>query len=343
MALVQISDVYVPEVYASYMNQDGPEKTALFEAGVAIRNPLIDQLFSNGGRVAELPFWNDLDASDEPNYSTDATGDTATPAKIDTHTQVARIANINQAYSAADLASELAGSDPMVRIRQRFSRYWERNLQRRIIASLEGVIADNVDNDSGDMVNDISAATNGAVGSSTKFSRTAFTSAAFTSGDHFDNYTAVAVHSVVYNTMVDNDDIDFIPDSEGRLTIPTFMGRRVIVDDGLPFTAAGGADASDSAPLYTSFLFAEGLIGYGEGPVRTPVEIEREALQGNGGGVETLVERKSWCIHPFGTAFESATLTNNQATLAQLRLAANWDRVVPDRKSLPFAALITNG
>jgi len=343
MALVQISDVYVPEVYASYMNQDGPEKTALFQAGVAVRNPVMDQLFSNGGRVAEIPFWNDLDASDEPNYSTDATGDTATPAKIGTHTQIARLASINQAYSSADLASELAGSDPMTRIRNRFSRYWERNLQRRVIASLEGVIADNVANDSSDMVNDISGATNADVSASTKFSRAAFTTAAFTSGDHFDNYTAVAVHSTVYKTMVDNDDIDFIPDSEGNLTIPSFMGRRVIVDDGLPFTAAGGTASSDTAPEYTSFLFAESLIGYGEGPVRTPVEIEREALQGNGGGVETIVERKAWAIHPFGTAFQSATLTNNQATLAQLRLAANWDRVVPDRKSVPFAALVTNG
>jgi len=343
MALVQISDVYVPEVYSSYLNQDGPEKTALFEAGVAFRNPTIDQLFNNGGRVAELPFWNDLDGSSEPNYSTDATGDTATPEKIGTHTQIARLASVNQAYSSADLAAELAGSDPMMRIRSRFSRYWDRAFQRRTIASLEGVIADNVANDSGDMVNDISGATNADVGASTKFSRTAFTTAAFTSGDHFDNYTAIAVHSTVYKTMVDNDDIDFIPDSEGRLTIPTFMGRRVIVDDGLPFTAAGGASASDTAPEYTSFLFAEGLVGYGEGSVRTPVEVEREALQGNGGGVETIVERNAWVIHPFGTAFQSATLTNNQATLAQLRLAANWDRVVPDRKSIPFAALITNG
>jgi len=343
MALTQISDVFVPDVYLSYMNQDGPEKTALFESGVAVVNPALTGAFGDGGRLATLPFWNDLDASDEPNYGTDSTGDVATPAKITTHEQIGRMASLNQGYSSADLAAELAGSDPMQRVRQRFSRYWERNLQRRIIASLEGVIADNVANDSGDMVNDISGATNNDVSASTKFSRSAFTTAAFTSGDHFDNYTAVAVHSTVYKTMVDNDDIDFIPDSEGRLTIPTFMGRRVIVDDGLPFTAAGGTASSDTAPEYTSFLFAEGLIGYGERDAKVPVELDREPAQGNGAGVETLWERKNWVIHPFGTAFQSATLTNGNATLAQLRLAANWDRVISDRKSIPFAALVTNG
>jgi len=343
MALVQISDVFVPEVYTSYLNQDGPEKTALFEAGVAVRNPALSAAFGDGGRIATLPFWNDLDASDEPNYGTDSTTDVATPAKLDTNEQVGRMASLNQGYSAADLASELAGSDAMTRIRGRFSRYWERNLQRRIIASLEGVIADNVANDSSDMVNDISGATNGDVAASTKFSRDAFTTAAFTSGDHFDNYTAIAVHSTVYKTMVDNDDIDFIPDSEGRLTIPTFMGRRVIVDDGLPFTAAGGASDSDTAPFYTSFLFAEGLIGYDERAARVPAEVHREPAQGNGAGVEVLWERKNWVIHPFGTAFQSNTLTKGNATLAQLRLAANWDRVVSDRKSIPFAAMVTNG
>ena len=342
MALTQISDVFVPEVYTSYLLDDGPEKTALFEAGVAVVNPALVAAFGDGGRIATVPFWNDLDATDEPNYGTDDPADVATPAKVDTHEQVARMASLNQGYSSADLAAELAGSDPMLRIRNRFARYWERQLQRRIIASLEGVIADNVANDGGDMVNNIAAATNTDVGPTTRFSRAAFTKAAFTSGDHFDNYTAIAVHSMVYKTMVDNDDIEFIPDSQGGFTA-TFMGRRVIVDDGLPFTPAAGTGPTDAAPRYTSFLFANGLIGYGARTPRTPVEVDRNPEKGNGAGIETIWERKSWVIHPFGTAFLSATLTKGNATLAQLRLAANWDRVVNDRKNIPFAALITNG
>lgn len=342
MALTQISDVFVPEVYSSYSAVDGPEKTSFFQSGVATRNPVLGQLFSNGGRIAELPFWKDLDASDEPNYGTDATADVAVPAKVTTGTQIARLAPLNQGYSSADLAAELAGADPMQQVRNRFGTYWMRQWQRRTICSLEGVIADNVANDSGDMVNDISGATNADVAATTLFSREAFTTAAFTSGDNFNDYTAIAVHSVVYKRMIDNDDIAFIPDSNGSLTIPTFMGRTVIVDDGMPFTAAAGALGTDAAAKYTSFLFGSGLIGFDEGQPKTPVELDREAAQGNGAGVETLWERKSWVIHPFGTQFLSATLTNGSATWAQLRLAANWDRVV-ERKNVPFAALITNG
>jgi hypothetical protein len=342
MANTLISDVIVPEIYADYAAVDGPEKTAFFDAGIAIRNPLLDSMATDGGRILSVPFWKDLDATAEPNYSTDATTDVAVPQKVVAGEQLARMAFLNQGYSSADLSAELAGSDPMQRVRNRFGTYWQRQWQRRTIACLEGLLADNVANDSGDMVNDIAGATNADVTSSTLFSRAAFTGAAFTSGDHFDDYQAIAVHSVVYKRMVDNDDIEFIPDSNGQLTIATFMGRRVIVDDGLPFTPAAGAGAGDAAATYTSILFASAAIGYGEGTPRTPVEIEREAAQGNGGGVETLWERKQWLIHPFGFQFTSTTVTGQSPSWANLRLAANWDRVV-ERKNVPLSFLVTNG
>ena len=342
MALTRLSDVFTPEVYASYSSVDFPERTRFFESGVAFSDPALAGFFAEGGRIAELPFWNDIDPTNEPNYGTDDPEDIATPEKIDSGTQIARMASLNHALSAANLARELAGSDPLQHVRNRFGTYWMRQWQRRAIATMQGVIADNVQNDDSDMVNDISGATNDDVGSGTLFSREAFTTAAFTSGDHFDDYTAIAVHSVVYKRMVDNDDIQFIPDSEGRLTIPTFMGRTVIVDDGMPFTPAAGTGASDAAAKYTSFLFATGLIAYAERTSFTPFAVEEIEAQGNGAGVETLWERKSWVIHPFGFQFLSQTLTDGNATLANLRAHANWDRVVA-RKNVPFAALITNG
>ena len=328
MANTLITDVIIPEIYADYAAVDGPEKTAFFDAGVAVQNPLLNAEASGGGRIVHVPFWRDLDASVEPNYSNDNPANVAAPQKVVAGEQLARKAFLNQGYSSADLAAELAGSDPMQRVRNRFGTYWRRQWQRRVIACLQGVLADNIANDSGDMVLSVAAATNAGVGANTVFTRANFTGAAFTSGDHFDDYQAIAVHSVVYKRMVDNDDVEFIPDSQGQLTIPTFMGRRIIVDDGLPFTPAAGSGAGDAAAQYTSILFATGAIGYGEGTARTPVEIEREAAQGNGGGVETIWERKQWLIHPFGFRFTSTTVTGETPNLANLRLAANWDRVV---------------
>ena len=288
MSNTLISDVIVPEIYASYEAVDGPEKTAFFDSGIAFRSAMFDAEASSGGRIVHLPFWKDLDASTEPNYSTDATTDVAVPQKVVADEQLARVSYINEGWSSANLTADLAGSDPMQRVRNRTGTFWRRQWQRRLIKTTNGILADNVANDSSDMVNDISGATNADISSATVFSRAAFTGAAFTSGDHFDDYVAIAVHSVVYKRMVDNDDIDFIPDSEGRLTIATFMGRRVIVDDGMDYTAAGGAGSTDSAPLYTSILFGQQAIAYGDGSVKRPIGLQEEEDQGNGAGVETL-------------------------------------------------------
>jgi hypothetical protein len=337
MAVTRLSDVIEPEVYASYDAVDSPERTAFFDAGVAVRNGALDAKASSGGTILDIPFWNDLDASIEPNYSTDNPADVATPNKIDADLMIARVGYLNQGYSAADLVSEIAGSNPMQRIRNRFGTYWMRQWQRRTLAMFAGIVADNVANDAGDMVEDISIADGDAATDANLFSRSAFVNAAFTLGDRFQDTTAIAVHSMVLKRMIDNDEVEYLPDSKGQLTIPSFMGRRIIVDDGMPVVAGG-----TSGFVYTSILFAPGAIGYGDGNPLVPVEVEREASQGNGGGVETLWERKTWIIHPFGYQFKSVSVTGQTPTWTNLKNAANWDRVV-DRKLLPFAFLKSNG
>lgn len=338
MATTQISDVIVPEIYEDYTAVNGPEKTAFAQSGIAVENEALKGLANSGGRIIELPFWNDLDASVEPNYSTDNPADVATPEKVTAGEMVARKAFVNHGLSSADLAGELAGSSPMQQVRNRFGVYWQRQFQRRLIASMNGFLACNVAENDSDMINDIAADENTGVSETTLFSRKAFTGAAFTSGDHFDDYAAIAVHSMVYKKMVDNEDIEYIKDSEGNMMIPTFLGRRVIVDDGMPYTPGQGSNA----PKYTSILFGPGAIGYGTGKPKKPVALVRDENKGNGGGIETLWERNIWIIHPFGSKFTSDSVAAESATLAELGTAENWKRVV-ERKNIPLAFLITNG
>jgi len=234
------------------------------------------------------------------------------------------------------------GPKAMEYIRSRVDNYWTHQAQKRLIASLQAVLADNVAADGGDMVYDVAGATNNDVTANTVFTRQNFTAAAFTMGDAVEGIVAIAVHSVVFKRMVDNDDIDFIPDSMGKLTIPTYLGRRVFYSDKMPSTAAAGAGGGDAAAEYTSVMFGAGAFGFGDGAVLTPVEIERDASLGNGGGVETLWTRKNWIIHPFGYKNTSTPASVGGNTLAELRLAATWSRVVT-RKSVPIAFLVTNG
>jgi len=340
MATTRLSDIIDVTVFQDLPAVDGPEKTAFFQSGVVTRNGLLDAIASQPGKLAELPFWKDLDATSAPNLSNDDPTSLAAADKIVQGEQATYKAFLNKGWSASDLASELAlGPKALDRIRQRVDVYWARQWQRRLIQTANGVLARNVASESSDMV--YNAALNTATTASV-FTRSNFTSAAFTLGDAYNELSAIAVHSVVYKRMVDNDDIDFIPDSQGQMTIPTFLGHRVIVDDGLPVDLNGSNDTK-----YTSIIFGAGAFGYGEGSPEVPVAVQREEDQGNGGGVETLWTRKTWVLHPFGYkqktsgAGSTAVPAGNSFSTAELALAASWERVV-ERKNVPISFLITN-
>lgn len=336
MATVQLADIIDVTVFRDLPAVNSPEKTAFFESGVITRNGLLDEIANAAGKTAELPFWKDLDGSVEVNYSNDNPADIATPQKVVQGEQIARKAFVNQGWSATDLASELAmGPRAMEHIRSRTDAYFTRQWQRRLIATCNGVLADNVAANSSDMVVKVAAEATGSVTASTLFNRDAFTEAAFTMGDAKDGLRAMAVHSAILKQMVKNDDIVYIPDSMGALTIPTYMGLRVIVDDGMPVRAG-----TTSGFVYTSVLFGEGAFGYGVGSPIVPVEVEREAAQGEGGGLETLWVRNTWLLHPFGYQ-QTGTPAGVSFTNAELAAATSWSRVI-ERKNVPIAFLQTN-
>lgn len=342
MATVRLSDIIDVTVFQDLPAVNSPEKTAFYESGIVTSSPLLNGLATAAGKTAELPFWKDIDQTVAPNLSNDNPASVATPDKIVQGEQISRKAFLNKGLSESDLASELVlGPKAMDQIRARIDTYWTRQWQRRLLASVNGVLADNVANDGGDMVFDIAGATNADVTASTIFTRQNFTSAAFTMGDAVDGIQAIAVHSVVYKRMIDNDDIDFIKDSAGNMTVPTFLGKRVIVDDSMTYTPAAGSAGVDAAARYTSVLFGQGAFGFGNGQPKVPVEVERQATQGNGGGIETLWTRKTWICHPFGFQ-NTSTPAAESFSLAELATAAVWDRVV-DRKNIPLAFLVTNG
>lgn len=336
MATTQLADIIDVTVFQDLPPVSSPEKTAFFESGVVVRNGLLDMLATSPGKIAELPFWKDLDGSVEVNYSSDDPTSSATPQKVVQGEQISRKAFVNQGWQVADLASELAmGPKAMDHIRSRTDKYFMRQWQRRLIAATNGILADNVANDGGDMVINVASETIAGQSAATKFNRDAFTDAVYTMGDMGTELSAIGVHSHIMSQMVKNDDIVYIPDSEGRLTIPTYMGLRVIVDDGMA-VRAGTTDGF----VYTSVLYGTGAFGYGVGVADVPVEVEREAAQGDGGGIETLWRRNTWILHPFGFQ-QTGTPAGDSFTLAELALATSWDRVI-ERKNIPLAFLQTN-
>lgn len=346
MATIRLSDAVVPEVYQSYSYLNSPEKTEFFRAGLIASNPLMNAIARAGGKNSILPFWGDIDATIEPNYSNDDPADLATPNKIVSGQMNARKSFLNQGFPSMDLVAELTGTDPMQHIRNRFGTYWMRQWQRRLIASVQGIYADNVANDAGDMVVNIGAET----GNAAIFNGEAVIRASGTMGDAAGEFRAIAVHSRIRDRMLIANEIVYVKPSENELAIPFYKGLRVIVDDSMPIVSGTGLNA-----LYLSVLFGTGAFGYGtvdgsafalgEGIPEVPVEVDRTPAAGNGGGMETIWERKTVILHPQGFSWddregEAEALVEFSPTLADLRVAAHWNRVVP-RKNAPFAFLVS--
>ena len=346
MAVTKIADVVVPEIYTPYKQLVTEQKSALIQSGVVARDASIDTLLNGGGLTFNTPSWKDLD-NDEENTSTDNEASFSVPKKIGTVTEISVRLNRNQSWSAMDLAADLAGSKPMTAIGNRVGYYWTRRLQAMFIATMQGVFADNAaaptagEHVQNDLTNNISGAAYSA--GVTDFSAEAFIDTAVTMGDSAEALGMCFMHSIVYARAQKNNLIDFIPDANGVVNIPTFLGRRVVVDDGLPNPAGSGA-AQTAAGIYHTWLFGGGAVRYGVGTPETPFETDRLPSAGDGGGQEVMYDRVQWCLHPVGHAYVGTPPNGgptNAATANNLASATSWRRVFTERKQIKIARLIT--
>lgn len=334
----RLSDVqFDPDVYASYVQEDRPDRNAYVASGVAVSNALLNQRAAGEGTITTIPFWKDLDISNE-NISSDDPNVSATPEKITTGKMVARTIHINNAWQTANLVSDYLGSqDPMRQIQSRTSEYWNNRFEARIQAMTLGIFNNNVANNGSDMVVDISQEEGSTATAANKWSFDAFVDTVGTMGESADNLALLAVHPEVMKTMRKEQNIEFIQDSATGLMIPTYNGIRVVEDKKMP-VIAGTTDGF----RYVSVMYNTGVFGYGDAPAKRPVAVEYDELAGNGADIETLVERKQWLIHPEGHEWTEAAVAGDSPTVAECSNAANWTRTF-ERENVNMAFLVTNG
>ena len=341
MTVTRISDVVVPEEFTAYIVQNSMAANALVQSGVMVPNGVINSQLNAGADSFSVPNWFDL-GDDEADVVSDDPDVESTPRKLSTGKQVVRKSFLYNSWSAMNLASELAGSDAIARIQSRAADYWSRHTQKRLIASLRGILADNEANKAGDMILDISGAKNADVTDATRFSAASLIDATATLGDALGQITAVAMHSDTYRRALKSDLIQTVTSSNGT-PFKTYRGLAVVVDDGLPYTAAAGAGGTDAAAKYITVLFGAGAVGYGltAPTIAAGTEIENKPGAGNGGGQQILHSRVNLAVHPAGFTWKDGTLAGASPSLAELAAAAHWGRVF-ERKAIRLAFLRHN-
>ena len=319
MAFTSVSDIVFNTEFLQYYIQRTMEVSRFIRSGIAVKDEEINrrcQAAGFGGKTVNMPFWNDLDGDDEV-----LTESPVTVGNLSSGQDVSVILRRVKAWGMNDLAVDLSGDDPMRQLADLLVAYWDRRNQKALFSLLKGVFADNVANDSSDLVLDISGTASPAL---SKFTLLA---AAQLLGDAKDRLTAVAMHSAAETVLSSLEATSLYRASETPGQLAKYNGRNIIVDDGCGYDADTG-----KAEIY---LFGEGAVAYNPVPERVPFEAQREATNNR----DVIVTRDEKILHVRGIKWKGASVAGPSPSNAELANAANWDRVY-EKKSIRCVKLI---
>jgi hypothetical protein len=324
----RVADIIEPSIWLPYMIEKTKEKSLLVQSGILEQTPQFDELATGGGHTVNMPFFSDLTGDDE--VESDLTP--LTPGKIQARQDMAVKHYRAKAWGTNDLAGSIAGTDPAEAIAGLVGEYWARRFQALLISTLRGVFASTLM--ASEHVRNLSIPAGNSATAINLISSNAAIDSFKLMGDELDAIAAIALHGDIYHELLKQDVIEFEQPSEQGIVIQRYKGRTLIVDDTLP-----KVPAATNGFVYSTYMFGLGAVGYGEGQPKTPVETDRDVLQGD----EYFVNRRHMILHPRGVKWTGAApVAGKSPTNTELQAAAGWQRVY-EKKNVRLLELKTNG
>lgn len=320
MAGTTLQDVIVPELFNPYVVNRTMELSALLQSGIITNNSEFDSLASQAAPTVNMPFFEDLTGESEQVIE----GTDLEDNKITSKKDVAVIIRRAKMWSSTDLAAALAGSDPMMAIGDLVARFWERDMQKELIAILNGIFGtipattgDNAKPAETRLESNLLDIT-GKSGAAANWSGSAFIDAEQLLGDAKAQLTGICMHSATEAYLKKQNLIETVQPSND-VSFGVYQGKRVIVDDGCP-TESGGK--------YTTYLFGAGAVALGNGNPVGFVPTETDRAKRKGSGVDYLINRRTNILHPRGIAFTNVNVAKTEGpSREELKDAVNWNPV----------------
>lgn len=281
-------------------------------------NPDIRAVFTtqDGTAYARLAMRGLLDG-DAVNYD-GQTDITATSTK--TFEQGVVVVGRAKAWVEKDFSYDITGGqDFMDNVAKQVADYWQDIDQDTLLAILRGVFA-MTSTKGAEFVKKHTYEVDGLMEATTLNSATAQAC-----GDHKKKFSMIFMHSVVSTNLENLNLLAALKytDKEGvtrDLTLYTWNGKLVIVDDGMPTE-----QAEDGSTVYTSYVLGEGTINYEDIGAKVPYEMARDPK--TNGGQDTLYTRQRKVFAPFGLSYEKAKQASLSPTDDELADGTNWDLV----------------
>lgn len=334
MAITKIADLVQHSEFAKYVNQAMIAKSALVKSGIAAPDPVIANKIAAGGglegKTLALPALNSLDNAADSEVPVEDTAPTFD--KVTASEDVAAVHFRRHTFGVSDVAAIMTGADPMAHIAAQFADYWNRQNQKILLKTLEGVFAANATpttgagaqsyGNDGDAIHDIT----GASGNAAIIDKDTIMLAAQLLGDRKAELTGIMMNSAVETILAAMDlNAGLYRASDGPDRLAKYNGRDIIVDDDCPYDA--------STKVATIYLFGRGAVALNPLPVPHPFEYQRDAAKGTDylhSWVREIVHLRGWKW--------SGTPAGLAPSNAELATAANWKRVF-DKKRIPCVML----
>lgn len=348
------SKSFNPQAFGLYVDRIPQlKKNALLTSGVLKRNPEIKNNFSKQTTTLHsvVPMYGLLDG--EPlNYD----GETDIEA-TNTKTYERGIHSLGRAkaWTEMDFSEDITGGAGfMDNVANQVSQFWESIDQEIILSILKGIFsmtgAKNLE-----FVNnhtyDITSSGDGFVGADTL--NTAIQKAC---GDNKNNFTFVAMHSAVATHLENLNLLSYLKQTDSfgiqrDLTLATWNGRSVLIDDGLPTEIVKASGDVSEHTKYTTYILGKGAIDYEDIGAKVPYEMQRDPKKN--GGLDILYTRMRKVFAPFGISYTKKNQATASPTNAELEDGANWELVNTggtgsakeyiNHRSIPIARIISKG
>jgi len=281
---------------------------------VLVGNPDIREVFAsqNGTGYARIAMRGLLDG-DAVNYD-GQTDITATSTK--TFEQGVVVIGRAKAWVERDFSHDITGGvDFMDNVAAQVAEYWEDIDQDTLLAILKGVFS-MTGGKNAEFVEKHTLVVDGPMEGTTLNSATSKAC-----GDRKKKFAMVFLHSDVATNLENLNLLTNLKYTDEKgvtrdLTLHSWNGKLVIVDDSMP------VDTSGAEPIYTTYVLGAGSINFEDIGAKVPHEMARDPK--TNGGQDTLYTRQRKCFAPFGISYEKTSQASLSPTNEELENGANW-------------------
>jgi hypothetical protein len=338
------SKTWNPDVFEKYMQKvPNTKENSLIKNGLLNNKPNMTARLRDevGGNYFTEPIKGLLDG-EVLNY--DGVVD-MTATSRDTFEQGKIIIGRMKAWTEKDFSTELTGEDFMP-MAEEVKEYYDEVDQADILAILKGIFAMN---DASGFVDAHTTEIDEAVGATTMNS--ALQKA---SGDKKKLFKIAFMHSAVATNLENLNLLEYLKytDSQGitrDLSIGTYNGKLVVVDDDMPTEVVGEGD--EAYTQYTTYVLGDKFFDYDNVGVKVPNEMSRDPK--TNGGLDTLYTRQRKLFAPKWISFTKRQMASNSPTRAELEDGRNWEivnngksgnaKAYVNHKMIPVARIISRG